>query len=184
MNRIIYFTLFTVFSYLLIIPHVVAQSPLTVVIIRHAEKPDKGDNLSCRGLNRAMQLPAVLVKQFGVPDYAYVPAPSVGKATKSGRMMQTIWPLAVKYNLTVNSKYDVNQTSALAKNILKRSGIVLVVWEHNNIADIATALGAKTKSVNWPGNDYDTIWKITVKGSKAILTTAKENLSPAANCNF
>ncbi|WP_342648440.1 histidine phosphatase family protein [Mucilaginibacter sp. CSA2-8R] len=161
-----------------------AQSPLKVIIIRHAEKPEKGDNLSCQGLNRAMQLPAVLVKQFGIPNYAYVPAPSVGKATKSGRMMQTIWPLAVKYNLTVNSKYDVDQTSALAKNILKRSGTVLVVWEHNNIADIAAALGADAKALNWKGNDYDTIWKITINGSKATLTTAKENLSPAANCNF
>ncbi len=98
--------------------------------------------------------------------------------------MQTIWPLAVKYNLTVNSKYDVKQTAALAKNILKRSGTVLVVWEHNNIADIATALGAKVKSLNWPGNDYDSIWKLTVKSSKTTLTRSKENLTPAANCNF
>jgi hypothetical protein len=60
----------------------------------------------------------------------------------------------------------------------------LVVWEHNNIADIANALGAKTQSLNWPGNDYDSIWKITIKGSKATLATTKENLSPAANCNF
>ncbi len=176
--------LVTVFAQFIFLNAANAQKPLNVIIIRHAEKPDKGDNLSCQGLNRAMQLPGVLVTQFGVPDYAYVPAPSVGKTTKSGRMMQTIWPLAVKYNLTVNSKYDVDQTSALAKNILKRSGTVLVIWEHNNIADIAAALGAKTKSLNWPGSDYDTIWKITIKGSKAILTTAKENLKPAANCNF
>jgi hypothetical protein len=163
-----------------------AQAPasLNVIIIRHAEKPEKGDNLSCQGLNRAMQLPAVLVKQFGVPNYAYVPAPTVGKATKSGRMMQTIWPMAVKYNLTVNSKYDVKETAALAKNILKRSGTVLVVWEHNNIADIATALGVNTTALNWPGNDYDSIWKINVKGSKAVLTRAKENLTPSANCNY
>jgi hypothetical protein len=161
-----------------------APASLNVIIIRHAEKPEKGDNLSCQGLNRAMQLPAVLVKQFGVPNYAYVPAPTIGKATKSGRMMQTIWPMAVKYNLTVNSKYDVKETATLAKNILKHSGTVLVVWEHKNIADIATALGANTAALNWPGNDYDSIWKINIKGSKAVLTKAKENLSPSANCNY
>ena len=161
-----------------------APASLNVIIIRHAEKPEKGDNLSCQGLNRAMQLPAVLVKQFGVPNYAYVPAPTVGKATKSGRMMQTIWPMAVKYNLTVNSKYDVKETAALAKNILKRSGTVLVVWEHKNIADIATALGANTTALNWPGNDYDSIWKVNINGSKAVLTKAKENLSPSVNCNY
>ena len=184
MNRLLFLSLLTVVSFLSITPSTHAQAPLTVIIIRHAEKPEKGDNLSCKGLNRAMQLPGVLIKQFGVPNYAYVPAPSVGKATKSGRMMQTIWPLAVKYNLTVNSKYDVKQTSALAKNILKRTGTVLVVWEHNNIADIAAALGAPAQSLNWPGNDYDSIWKVTVKDSKATLTKSKENLAPTANCNF
>lgn len=182
--RFVCLSVFTIIIQLLTTPHTYAQGPLTVIIIRHAEKPDKGDNLSCQGLNRAMQLPAVLVKQFGVPEYVYVPAPSVGKATKSGRMMQTIWPLAVKYNLTLNSKYDVKQTTALAKNILKRSGTVLVVWEHNHIADIAAALGVNIRSLSWTGNDYDSIWKVSVKGSKATLTKTKENLSPAANCNF
>ena len=43
-----------------------ADKNLKVVIIRHGEKPaDKsegGDNLSCQGQNRALQLPAVLIK--------------------------------------------------------------------------------------------------------------------------
>ena len=46
---------------------------LKVVIIRHGEKPtekpsdksDGGDNLSCQGQNRALQLPAVLIKKIG-----------------------------------------------------------------------------------------------------------------------
>ena len=31
-----------------------------VIIIRHGEKPDEGDNLSCQGFNRAFQLADVL----------------------------------------------------------------------------------------------------------------------------
>ena len=50
---------------------------LKVVIIRHGEKPtekpsdksDGGDNLSCQGQNRALQLPAVLIKKIGKQDY-------------------------------------------------------------------------------------------------------------------
>ena len=44
-----------------------ADKNLKVVIIRHGEKPadkaDGGDNLSCQGQNRALQLPAVLIKK-------------------------------------------------------------------------------------------------------------------------
>jgi len=31
-----------------------AGGGLKIVIIRHGEKPDNGDNLNCQGLNRAM----------------------------------------------------------------------------------------------------------------------------------
>ena len=40
------------------------EPPLRVVIIRHGEKPEEGDNLSCAGLNRALALPAVLARVF------------------------------------------------------------------------------------------------------------------------
>ncbi len=35
-----------------------------VVIIRHAEKPDDGDNLSCKGFNRSLALTSVLYNKF------------------------------------------------------------------------------------------------------------------------
>ncbi|WDF55649.1 histidine phosphatase family protein [Mucilaginibacter sp. KACC 22063] len=161
-----------------------AQKPLKVIILRHAEKPAEGDNLSCEGFNRAMKLPSVLIAKFGVPDYVYVPSPSTGKATKSGRMMQTIWPLAVKYNLTVNSKYDVEKTEQLAANILKRSGTVIVVWEHGNIPDIIDALGVKTDKLKWKGDDFDSLWIVTFKGKKSYLTTEAQGIKPSANCAF
>src|ERR1700709_617507 len=82
-----------------------SQKNLKIVIIRHGEKPDDGDNLNCQGLNRSLALPRVLYNKFGVASYLFVPVISGGKKTKSGRMFQTITPYAIKYNLPINSNY-------------------------------------------------------------------------------
>ena len=94
---------------------------LKVVIIRHGEKPadksDGGDNLSCQGQNRALQLPAVLIKKIGKPDYTYVPALKLDKNTTHSRMFQTVTPFAVKYDLTINSKFDESEPNDVAKSV-------------------------------------------------------------------
>src|SRR5690348_18431569 len=79
------------------------SADLQVVIIRHGEKPENGDNLSCRGQNRARALPAVLMRKFGKPDYTYVPSLKMGESTKHARMFQTVTPFAVQQNLTIDS---------------------------------------------------------------------------------
>src|ERR1700748_3559692 len=86
-----------------------AGGGLRVVIIRHGEKPDNGDNLNCQGLNRSLALPKVLYAKFGVASAVYVPSINGGNKTKSGRMFQTITPYAVKYNLQINSSYDEDE---------------------------------------------------------------------------
>lgn len=156
---------------------------LIIVIMRHAEKPLNGDNLSCRGFNRSMQLPALIRKKFGVPQYVYVPAPSTGKETKSGRMMQTVWPLATKYNLSINTNYEVKDAEDLVKNIRSKKGLVLVVWEHDAISDIVKKLGIKG-GLKWPGTDYDGMWVVTIRGGKTSFSKTVQGLKPSDNCAF
>lgn len=157
---------------------------LRIIIMRHAEKPATGDNLSCKGFNRAMMLPAMLVKRFGVPAYVYVPSPSTGKATKSSRMLQTVWPLATKYNLTVNSKFNVDDAHALAKNINTKTGTVLVVWEHNAIRKIISALGVKAGKLKWQGDDYDSLWIVTIHNGKVTLSQTTQGINAPDGCKF
>ena len=84
------------------------DSNLKVVIIRHAEKPaSNGDNLSCQGQNRATKLPEIISQKFGKPDYIYVPALKSAKSTAHSRMFQTATPLAIKYDIAINSKYRI-----------------------------------------------------------------------------
>ena len=157
-------------------------SLLKIIIIRHAEKPEQGDNLSCQGLNRALQLPEVLYTKFKLPDYIFVPSINTGKTTGAARMYQTIVPFAVKYNLNIDTKFEVGDETALAKSILKKSGTILVAWEHNSIPDIAKALGVKDTKLKWKGSDFDSIWIITFKNGEAILSIDKENINPSTEC--
>jgi len=167
-----------------------SQSPgLKVVIIRHGEKNDATGNLSCKGLHRAMLLPNVLNGKFKHPDAIFVPALSTGKSTGHARMFQTATPLAVEDNLALNSKYAVDATGEVAKDVMKRTGVILLVWEHGNIPDIAAALGIKDKHLKWGDEDFDSIWVITWSTSKkgnlkAALAVEKEGLNPPEACNF
>lgn len=158
-----------------------SQGSKKIIIIRHGEKPVEGDNLSCQGLNRAMKLPAVLYKKFGVPTSVYVPAINTGKETSTARMYQTAMPLAIKYNLVINTKYEVEDAESLAQSLLKAEGTSLVIWEHKAIDNIVKALGVEGK-LKWDSNDYDSIWIVTIKNGGAALTKDKEGLSPAAAC--
>jgi hypothetical protein len=155
-----------------------------VVIIRHAEKPAKGDNLTCQGLNRSLKLPGILYSKYGVPAYTYVPSVGKGKATKHARMFQTITPMAVKYNLVINSKYDENDAVQLATDILEKKGLVLVVWTHSSIQALARSLGIGTTGLNWDSNDYDSIWVISFSNGVASFSTDHEGVTASSACSF
>jgi hypothetical protein len=160
-----------------------SDSPsLRVVILRHAEKPAEGDNLSCQGLNRALALADVLYKKFKLPDHIFVPSIKTGKTTDVARMYQTIVPFAVKHNLPIDTKFDVGSETALAQAILKKTGTLLVVWEHDRIPNLVRRLGIKEPALKWKGTDYDSIWIVTFKKGKARLNFDKENLAPPGDC--
>jgi hypothetical protein len=162
---------------------------LKVIIIRHAEKDEASGNLSCQGLHRALLLPPVLNSKFGRPAYIYVPSITTGKSTGHARMFQTVTPLAVQAGIPINSKYAETDGNGVAAEIMKKTGLVLLVWEHDNIPAVARALGVKGKDLKWNGSDFDSIWIITYvidnKGKlKATLSTDSEGLKPSPSCNF
>ena len=163
-----------------------AQSKsLKLVFIRHAEKPANGDNLSCQGLNRSLQLPAVLTRKFGKPTAIYVPALNLGKNTKRMRMLQTITPFAIKFNMAINSKYTEENAGSMGDALLKESGTVFIVWDHNSIQPMLKKLGVKkTGSLDWADNDYDSMWIVTFASGKPVLSKDAEGIKPSAGCTF
>ncbi|WP_225976246.1 histidine phosphatase family protein [Mucilaginibacter ginsenosidivorax] len=157
---------------------------LKLIFVRHAEKPADGDNLSCIGLNRALKLPEVLKAKFGLPAQIYVPALHLGKTTPRARMFQTASPFASKYNLPVNTKFEEEDAKDLADELDGKKGTILIVWEHNYIKPIIKALGIKVKGMDWPDDDYDSIWVVTFKNGEPVLTKDKEGIKPVGNCSL
>ena len=162
----------------------VAPGELKVVIIRHAEKPIKGDNLNCQGLNRSLQLPAVLYSKFGIPDFTYVPSIGLDRNTRHSRMFQTIIPFAVKYDLTINSKFTEKDSAGIASDIRAQKGLVLVIWEHRAIPSLVRALGVPDFQLVWDDNDYDSIWIVEIRKDKTSFTKTKEGLFPSPACSY
>lgn len=161
----------------------VPDRSLRVVIIRHAEKPEVGDHLSCQGENRALQLPVVLYRKFKRPDRVYVPSAVTRQSTSHVRMFETIVPFAVKYDLSVNSEFPVHAYVDLAGRVLKETGTVLLVWEHRAIPALASQLGVN-KPPKWKSADFDSIWIITFAGGKASLSIDREAIVPEVECRF
>jgi hypothetical protein len=180
--------IFFVICLLLPVSHLVAFSQqgqdLRVVMIRHGEKPESGDNLSCKGYNRAVRLADVVVKKFGIPDLIFIPSVSNGKSTKSARMLETVWPIATKYNLKINSKFDVLDKAGLANSLLANTGLILVVWEHHNLPGILKKLGISDKNLDWPDSDFDSIWIVTVHKGKITFEEDKQGINPSGGCPF
>jgi hypothetical protein len=161
-----------------------AQSQkLKLIFIRHGEKSIDGDNLNCQGFNRSVMLPSILFRKFGKPDLVYIPRIQSAEATKHMRMLQTITPFAVKYDLSLNSNFEVDDYSGTARSLIREKGTVLIVWEHQGIPEILKNLGINSP-LTWPPDDFDSIWIVTFKKGTVRMTKEKELLSPAKGCPF
>jgi hypothetical protein len=183
-HRIMHFVLAGFVVSIVSLPSAARSMPddsLKVVIIRHGEKPETGDHLSCQGENRARQLSAVLYNKFNKPNYTYVPSLSPGTSTGHARMFQTVAPLAIKYNLTVNSKFEEKNYKDVAAEVQKKTGTVLLVWEHSVIPPLAKRLGVENPPA-WKDSDFDSIWIITYFRGSASLSVDKEGLNPSPDC--
>jgi hypothetical protein len=148
------------------------QPPATILLIRHAEKLTDGRiDLSPTGFERARLLP----KMFS-PAGANLPTPQVLFATRisehSNRPVQTVTPLAAALHLPINDSFSNEDYPALAAALLsgKYAGkVVLVVWHHGKIPQLASALGAKPPYSPWPETQYDRIWRIDYSNGKVTL---------------
>jgi hypothetical protein len=157
------------------------SNDLKVVMIRHGEKPETGENLSCQGQDRALKLRTVLYEKFNVPNQIFVPKLKVGEATTHARMFQTISPFAIQHNLSIDSEFDTDDDAGVAKKVLEKTGTVLIVWEHKTLQKIAEKLGIKDPP-DWKGSDFDSIWVITYPHGKAKLVRDQEGITPNPAC--
>jgi len=176
-----------------------AQSNVeTIVLVRHGEKPPGGlGQLTCKGLNRALALPSLLIERYGKPDLIYAPNPSV--RVREGlslptysylRPLATIEPTAIRLGMPVNAQIGYNQIDELQKELLQPAyahSLIFVAWEHIMLyrfaKQILDSYGTGSAQVpDWPNSDYETIYVFHItrsakKGTPhATLDIQKEGL--------
>jgi broad specificity phosphatase PhoE len=147
--------------------HSLAQ-PAQVVILRHAEKPDIGNELSVRGEERAAALVPYFLKtdellNFKTPVAIFAQKPT--NKTPSVRAIETVKPLADALHLTVNDAYVRDDYKRMVQEIMSTKDyeghMVLICWEHKLIPHIAAEFDAEDAPSSWSGNDFDRTWVIT-----------------------
>jgi hypothetical protein len=168
-----------------------AHAQETIVAIRHAEKPPASlGQLTCKGLNRALALPKVLIPRYGKPERIYAPDPGtrvgqLGNLSYSYvRPLMTIEPIAIQLELPVNALIGFKNVGQLRREVLaaeNANSVIYLAWEHVYLNEFAKELlkaYGKDPSVvpDWPNDEYDRIYifKITKVGEKKDLTFSVE----------
>jgi hypothetical protein len=156
----------------------------TIVCVRHGEKPQGGlGQLNCRGLNRALALPKVLLAKFGQPSFVFAPNPTQKSDSDKYyyiRPLITIEPTAIRCGLPVNTEFGFKEISGLAGELQKpayQNAVVFVAWEHSLLdifaKDVIKKSGGDPAQVPaWPGNDFDTIFVLRITRAAGHETVA------------
>ena len=138
-----------------------------ILIIRHAEEPSDGRDLSSRGNSRSQAYVDYFknLKIDGQPlKLSYLFA---AKDTEnSHRPRLTLEPLAHQLGLTINDRFKDKQTSELADQVRQlRDADILICWRHSEIPSLLRALGADPKTLlhdgKWPGHVFG--WMIYLR---------------------
>jgi hypothetical protein len=172
-----------------------SQKVETIVCIRHGEKPPGGlGQLTCRGLNRALALPGVLLKKYGKPQYVFAPNPTQkvdGKDHKEHfyvRPLATIEPTAIRCGLPVNTQFGYQEIKGLENELQEpdyQNTTIFIAWEHGLLDDFVKDLvkahgGDPTQVPPWPHDDFDSIFVVTItrseRGESVAFTIDHENL--------
>ncbi|MFE0020119.1 hypothetical protein [Amycolatopsis sp. NPDC059021] len=162
-----------------------AESPQqgadTIMIIRHAEKPDGSSpaqgvtadgeqsdgSLTVRGWTRAGALVELFAPASGAiraglarPAAVYAAAPN---GDKSQRPSQTVTPVAARLGVQLQTPFAKGDEKALAAKLTSLHGATLVSWQHEEIPDIVQHLGAVTPAppAKWPDERFDVVWVFT-----------------------
>jgi broad specificity phosphatase PhoE len=158
----------------------------TLIFVRHGEKPaNNSGQLTCKGLNRALALPDVLLNRYGKPDFIFAAGPKEDKTGSSLRALSTIMPTAVRVGLPIGIQFHADDIAALQQELLSdkyQNSRIFIAWEHKNldkaVKSIVAARGGDPDSVpKWPGSDFDSIFVVTLDQDKVSFRQESEGLT-------
>ena len=171
------------------------QTTETIILVRHGEKPEGGmGQLSCRGLNRSLKLPAVIAKDFGKPDAIFAPDPAKEKMDDGVsyayiRPLATVEPTAIRFGMPVDTHFgydEIEKLQAALEQPQYDSATILVGWEHKQLYKLARNLlrdngGDKAAVPKWRGDDFDSIYVLHIQRSEGHSSARFERLIEGLN---
>jgi hypothetical protein len=161
------------------------MSSLTILLIRHAEKPDHPHDVSIgpgltaagevdkhsltvRGWQRAGAWSALFGTGLGAADFPRPDAiyaadphrPADDDDSVSRRPWETIVPLSARLRLTPVTRFGVGDEKAMLDDARALTGVALICWEHKKIADVILPELANGQSIprlprQWDGARFD-----------------------------
>jgi hypothetical protein len=156
--------------------------PAQIILIRHADKPaDPEDpHLSRAGVKRAERLVPFIMTDPAMTRFGLPVAVFATQTTKHGdgqRTQETVAPLARALKLPVQTPFLGKDYAALANRILAEPAYagktVLICWNHEEIPQLAAALGVSPEPPKWKGSVFDRVYVISYYDGKAALETSR-----------
>ena len=147
--------------------------PAQVILLRHAEKPSSGPELSEIGFRRAQLIPHYFqthsnLMEFGPPEAIIAASPS--RVMGSIRSIQTVAPLASRFELPVNDRFKKDEIAPLASALFNtprwHNRTVVVCWNRQGLPELAQKLGANAP-IYWDKNCFNKFWIIRYKDELA-----------------
>ncbi len=153
----------------------------TVLIIRHAEKPEAGTGLNRQGERRA-ELYASYFEPFSQGDLRFnVDALYAGSDSEnSNRPRLTLEPLSHASGIALHREVGTKEPEKLVTELRTEPHGThpLIAWRHGQIPALLQAFGADAKTLlpdgRWPDDVYD--WVIALRFDETGMLQRQERL--------
>lgn len=140
----------------------------TVLIVRHAEKPDVGRELNAQGQQRAAAY-ADYFAPLKLADETLTPQRLIATADspQSIRPRQTLIPLSQRLQLPIEQPFANNDVDKLVSQLRdsNQAKTILIAWHHGQINKLIGAFGGNGPALigqpKWPVGVYD--WLIVLR---------------------
>jgi hypothetical protein len=159
---------------------------VTILIVRHAEKPELGPDLAPAGSARAAAYAQYFNPFSAAPGGSFTPDMLIASkdTTKSDRPELTLKPLSVAIGLPIDTRFANHDVKALAETLRSTAHgkHILIAWHHGHIPKLIRALGGDPAKVlpggEWPENVYDWVVELSFDNDGRLADERKidENL--------
>jgi hypothetical protein len=176
---------------------------LAIYLVRHAEKPDVGPDLSQPGQARAKAYVTYFqnLKDLSGKAISWKFLFASADSADSDRPILTIEPFSQAVNLPLDYQYKDKDYSKLVDKIRDNkdqkfsNSSILICWHHGELLNLAAALGASSSTLpsssnwpaKWPKGVYGWLLKIYFKADGSIdlqnTQATNQNLMPEDTVN-